>query len=279
MPRQNDRAAPYELGTRAGALINGRLCATIPVSLGAAASRVCPTAIESPVFDTIEKLKQELTDKYVVVDATVPQLARFEGYVGQVRTVNMSGRALVEFDAWSNIGWYDIEPAYLKVVPKPEAKPAEKKQAPAKAAKPAAKPAAAAGGKKLSPLEMARMQGPAKGAGAGQKAAPAAGAAKKSTADILAAARGEKSTAAKPAAKDKPSTADILAAARANKPTAAAAPATKEEPPPAEPAAPAAAAEPAPATEAEAAAEPAFPPGQRPSVPEILDWCRKHDAK
>jgi len=36
--------------------------------------------------------------------------------VGLVRTVNMSGRALVEFDAYDNIGWYDIEVDYLKVV-------------------------------------------------------------------------------------------------------------------------------------------------------------------
>ena len=63
------------------------------------------------VFDQIEKLKQDFTDKYVVVDASIPELARFGGHVGQVKTVNMNGRALVEFDAWNNIGWYDIEPA------------------------------------------------------------------------------------------------------------------------------------------------------------------------
>jgi hypothetical protein len=125
------------------------------------------------VFDQIEKLKQEYTDKYVVVDASVPELKRFDGHVGVVKTVNMSGRALVEFDAWNNIGWYDIEPKSLKVVPKPEpaaegkkqeAKPAAKKEAAAKPAAPAA-----AEGKKLSPLEMARMQGAAKGT-AGKRA-------------------------------------------------------------------------------------------------------------
>ncbi len=236
------------------------------------------------MFDTIEKLKQEFTDKYVVVDASVPELTRFEGHVGQVKTVNMSGRALVQFDAWSNIGWYDIEPQHLKVVPKPEAPPPGKKQAPPKAVKPAAaKPEAAAGGKKLSPLEMARMQGAAKGGGTtpstGKKSAPAPSAANKSTADILAAARAGKTAAAGPAAKSKSSTADILAAARGGKsPAASSAPET-EEPAAAETTASTADTQPESAAKAPAASGPAFPPGQRPSVPEILDWCRKHDAQ
>ena len=72
------------------------------------------------MFDTIERLKQHYTDQYVVVDGTQPELARFDGYTGQVKTVNMSGRALVQFEAWNNIGWYDIDVSYLTVVPKPE---------------------------------------------------------------------------------------------------------------------------------------------------------------
>ena len=72
----------------------------------------------------------------------------------------MSGRALVEFaDYYLNIGWFDIDLDYLKVVDKPEPKqqsPAAKK-APAKPApKKSAEPT---GEKKLSPLELARMQG------------------------------------------------------------------------------------------------------------------------
>ena len=123
------------------------------------------------MFNEIEKLKQDFTDKYVVVAGSVPELRRFEGHVGQVKTVNMSGRALVQFDAWNNIGWYDIDIDFLKVVPKPEAASGEAKHAarPAAAVKSAelksadvkpaaAKPAAAAGEKKLSPLEMARCR-------------------------------------------------------------------------------------------------------------------------
>src|SRR6266481_6037865 len=75
-------------------------------------------------------LKEKYTDKYVVVDAQRPELARFRDVVGQVKTVNMSGRALVEFlDYHINIGWYDIDPSFLKVVDKPIPKP---KEAPAK---------------------------------------------------------------------------------------------------------------------------------------------------
>ena len=87
------------------------------------------------MFDQIEKLKQELTDKYVVVNTDIPELKRFDGHVGQVKTVNMSGRALVEFNAWNNIGWYDIDTHSLRVVPKPEpAAEGKKAEAPARAA-------------------------------------------------------------------------------------------------------------------------------------------------
>ena len=89
------------------------------------------------MFDQIEKLKHELTDKYVIVHEDIPELARFGGHVGRVKTVNMNGRALVEFDAWNNIGWYDIDVDCLKVVPKPEegAAEAKKHEAPKAAAK------------------------------------------------------------------------------------------------------------------------------------------------
>ncbi|MFP6586094.1 MAG: hypothetical protein VB814_00520, partial [Pirellulaceae bacterium] len=104
------------------------------------------------VFEHIENLKNTYTDKNVLVDADRPELGRFQGLTGTVRTVNMSGRALVEFDGHQNIGWFDIDVDFLKLVDKPApaetpaASPAAKKPAAAKpaAAKPAAaKPAAA----------------------------------------------------------------------------------------------------------------------------------------
>jgi hypothetical protein len=274
------------------------------------------------VFDQIDKLKREYTDKYVVVDAGRPDLARFRGITGRIKTVNMSGRALVEFDAYNNIGWYDIALDFLKVVDQPPPKPAESHEKPAKKEAPAAgakvaepkaaapKAAAPAGEKKLSPIEMARAQGAAKKSGEAPK---------KSTADILAAARGNAAAAAPaakaapPAVKDAPaeakkpaapapnpatstgklSTADILAAARANKAAAAAPKAAAPAP-----AAPAVVEEPA-ATVVEEAPEPAAEPevapepvaavekpaavkssGAKPrGTAEILAWCREHDAK
>jgi hypothetical protein len=226
------------------------------------------------MLETIDKLQRDFTDKYVVVDETIPELARFGGHLGQVKTINMNGRALVQFDAWNNIGWYDIEVDCLKVVD-----PAEFEAKQAEATKEKAKPAA-----KAAPSEAAKP--------------PAASGAKRSTADILAAARAnkgggaaapaakpavEKPAAAKPAiakpAGGKMSTADILAAARSKKAAegSAATEATTGavEAPEAEPAStPEATAKPA-----KAAGGSALPSGRRATVPEILAWCREHDAK
>jgi len=253
------------------------------------------------MFEQIEKLKREFTDQYVVVEADRPELARFEGYTGRVKTVNMSGRALVQFDAWNNIAWYDIDVGSLRVVPKPdENAAAEPKKAP-KAAVNAKQDVV--GEKKVSAVEAARQQGAAK--------KPAG---KASTADILAAARAKGGTAPDAGAKAKPSTADILAAARAKGGTGSPAPAAK---PAAKPAAapPAgkmstadilaaarakkAAAEPAAEkraigeaadqdAEAPASAEAVLsapakrsaPIGAAPtSTAEKIAWCRTHDAK
>lgn len=222
------------------------------------------------VFPNIEKIKQDYTDKYVVVDARQPELARFANVVGQVKTVNMSGRALVEFqDYHLNIGWFDIGLDYLKVVDKPL--PKEKKE-------PAQKPAGAA-------------------APAAVKKEPAKPAGKPSTADILAKLKGgaggatasaavkpmpkqESKPAPKPATGSKPdrakmSVADMLAAARNATSKGEAASAAVESTP-----------EPTP-TVAEATA----PPQPKPaaggivkinksgmSIEEMLAYCREHDA-
>ena len=74
------------------------------------------------VFEDIKKLQVEYTDKYVVVDEERPELRRFKGMTGVVKTVNMSGRALVQFDGNNNMAWYDIDIDYLKVVDKPPPK-------------------------------------------------------------------------------------------------------------------------------------------------------------
>lgn len=204
------------------------------------------------MFDVIERLKAEWTDKYVVVASAAPELARFAQATGTVRTVNMNGRCLVEFDQFNNVGWYDIDPSHLKIVTEPLPKP--EKPAPAKKA---AKPAPAA-------------KKPAAKAAAGKRP---------STADILAAARGGAKPAAKPAGKPagKLSTAEILAQARAGKAAATLA---------AEPAPEPVATEPEPPAVEETAVEPATEPaaatpaGDLPtSTAEKIAWCRQHDAK
>ena len=179
-----------------------------------------------------EQLKKEWTDKYVVVDEGAPELKRFSGLTGTVKTINMNGRALVEFDGAVDIGWYDIDPSFLKVVSEPLKKKApEKHEKPAAPAAAAPKPAAAPSGeKKLSPLELARQQGAAaKAAGdAAKKPSPldqarAQGAAKAEaaapTVESAPAPAAAKPAAAKPAAgggaREKPgSTAEIIALAR-----------------------------------------------------------------
>ena len=92
------------------------------------------------VFERIEQLKRQYTDKYVVVDGTRPELSRFKDRTGVVKTVNMSGKALVEFDAHNDIGWYDIDPDYLTVVdkPLPKVETPKEKAAPAKGTTPPA---------------------------------------------------------------------------------------------------------------------------------------------
>jgi len=176
------------------------------------------------VFERVEKLKRDYTDKFVVVDPERPELGRFAHLVGQVKTVNMSGRALVEFNG-DDIGWYDIDLDFLKVVEGPDAEPPRPRKAPVAKEKPAAKasakkPAAAASGKKMSTSDVLAAARGGKAASSGDKKRP-------STADILAAARGKakptqqaegepEAEAAAPPSKPagKMSTADILAAAR-----------------------------------------------------------------
>lgn len=173
--------------------------------------------------EQIEKLKAEYTDRYVVVDPSRPELARFRKYVGRVKTVNMNGRALVQFDGDNHVGWYDIELDFLKVVEPPTRTAAEPKEE-----QPKAKGAP-------SKLEVARAEKEA-------PAAAPAGKGKLSTKDILAAARGNTPSAAapsseKPAAEKKLSTAEILAAARRKIGEGSAAPAAEKPAPKPAPAA------------------------------------------
>lgn len=111
-------------------------------------------------IEKAERLKKELTDKWVVV-ANAPELKRFANLTGKVKTVNMNCRALVEFDGPVDIGWYDIDTSYLTVVDAPKPKKAEAHGDAKSASKPDATPSAAksapAGGG--SPLDKIRAAG------------------------------------------------------------------------------------------------------------------------
>ncbi|MBX9623466.1 MAG: hypothetical protein K2X82_06600 [Gemmataceae bacterium] len=74
-----------------------------------------------PTFEQVDVLRQAWTDRFVRVRPGFPEYTRFDGMVGRVVTVNLGGRALVDF---ADGAWYDIPAAdeYLEVVPEDEAK-------------------------------------------------------------------------------------------------------------------------------------------------------------
>ncbi len=170
--------------------------------------------------EPIEQIKRNYTDKLVLVDPSRPELARFRDAVGRVKTVNMNGRALVEFDEYhANIGWYDIALEYLKVVdqPPPKAPKPEAKKAPAskKAGEPASASASAGPkpGAKLSVAEMlaaARAGGAAGSAPAAPKA-PAAAPAKAAAAPVPAQKAPTAAKSSERVDKSKMSIADMVA--------------------------------------------------------------------
>ena len=211
------------------------------------------------VFQHIENLQQEYTDKYVVVDQEQPELLRFNGMTGIVRTVNMNGRALVEFDGYNNIGWYDIDIDFLRVIDEPLPEDAKEEE-------PAATRKEDKEDKAPSELKKARQKD------SGEM----------SVDEILAAAKGDSATSAAPEtgtsdASDM-SVDDILAAARTGSGSGSEAVSDDE---PADEDAPVAVEK--EATEEEVvveAEEPTAPAGELPDdIDEIIAYCRRVDGK
>lgn len=201
-----------------------------------------------PMFDVVERLKTEWTDRYVVVDSLAPELARFARATGLVKTVNMNGRCLVEFDQYNNIGWYDIDPSFLKIVPKPLPKPVEPKAA--------------------------KTDAPPKPAPTSKAATPAAtsGVKKPSVAEILAKARAGKAAASE--SPDSQSAATVIAS-----PAESIAPAAVVAPPPIASPLPTASPLP-PASPATTAPKQTVASGPMPTTTaEKIAWCRVHDAQ
>jgi hypothetical protein len=211
-------------------------------------------------FETVERLKRDFTDKWVTVDPGTPELKRFVGLSGRIKTINMNGRALVQFDGPVDISWYDIDLSYLNVIAAPlPKKVAEKHAEPAKKPAAAAAPAAPAAGK--SPLELARAQGAAGSA-----------AVKKSPLELAREQGAAKAAAAAAPAGDKP-----LSKLEQARLQGAAAKAKAAEAPAAEPVA-AAAPEPAPAPAAAPAAAPASLVGADGKPLSKLELARRQGA-
>ncbi len=111
--------------------------------------------------ERVEKLCQEYTGQYVVVDDSRAELQRFAGHKGRVKTINFNGRALVQFEG-PDPGWYDLELDFLKVLDNlepeaEEAKPEAEVVEPTPASPPTA-PAEPEPTETLSRLELARLE-------------------------------------------------------------------------------------------------------------------------
>ena len=127
-----------------------------------------------------EQLKRDWTDQFVVVRKGVPELRRFDGFVGQVKTVNMNCRLLIQFDTPADISWYDIDPQFVSAVNLAERNPqAETETPPLQTPPPAAlqvttpapapvtQPTSSA-----SPLDIIRRQSAAKASRVKQTSSP-----------------------------------------------------------------------------------------------------------
>ena len=90
--------------------------------------------------EEIERLKAQYTDKYLKVDASRPELARFGQTYGQIKTVNFAGRALVQFEG-ADRAWYDLALDAFTIVDPPPPPPPPVPAAPAAKPAPAEKPA------------------------------------------------------------------------------------------------------------------------------------------
>ncbi len=72
-----------------------------------------------------DKVKAKWTDKYVKIRPGFPELARWEGKIGRVVTVNFNGKAVIDFQ---DGGWYDVTASedFLEIVPQEEGEKAYK---------------------------------------------------------------------------------------------------------------------------------------------------------
>jgi len=74
--------------------------------------------------EQLEQLRQEYIGRYVTVESDAPELAALRGRLGQVKTINSNGHALIRFEG-AHESWHDIEMDCVKVVDEPEPQPSE----------------------------------------------------------------------------------------------------------------------------------------------------------
>ena len=74
--------------------------------------------------EQVEQLRQEYIGRYVTVESDAPGLAALRGRVGQVKTINSNGHALIRFEG-AHESWHDIEMDCVRVIDGPEPQPNE----------------------------------------------------------------------------------------------------------------------------------------------------------
>lgn len=70
----------------------------------------------------IEKLRQQYTNRYVIIPGAQPKYRRFRGRIGQVKTITMQGQALVGWVDSADRAWYAMELDALELLEEPAGK-------------------------------------------------------------------------------------------------------------------------------------------------------------
>lgn len=71
------------------------------------------------LVEHLEALKQQYVGRTVEISSARPQLARFAGRKGLVKTINFNGQALVQFEG-PDQAWYDVDLDQLTIVTDPD---------------------------------------------------------------------------------------------------------------------------------------------------------------
>ncbi len=67
----------------------------------------------------IQKLRQDYSNRYVVLESDRPESRRFQGRIGLVKTITMNCQALVEWVDSADRAWYAFDLDDLRLVDRP----------------------------------------------------------------------------------------------------------------------------------------------------------------